>query len=281
MGKKYLVIEIGNMKKKVIKLIKLILLILVLAVLAGFINPLVTVKYDLSFSNLPEEMEGYKILQITDFHCKEFGDKEEKLISMVEKCQPDLIVLTGDIVDEKHTTENAKYLLEGIKDIAPVYYITGNHEYYPGAPYSEFRDICDENGVTILENETVEIEYNGASFMLTGLDFVNAVAQLKESIDYADNNYFNVLLYHNASKFDFLSEYGYDLEFAGHGHGGLIRLPVLGGLLGSDYHLFPKYDYGVFQEKNSVMVNSSGLGDAKVPRWNNPREIVLVTLHKK
>lgn len=278
---KKLVIEICSMKKKKISVIKILLFAIMLYILLGFFNPLVTVKYDLSFDNLPEQMEGYKIVQITDFHCKEFGNKEDKLVNMVKNCEPDLIVLTGDFVDEKHTTENARYLLEGIKDIAPIYYVTGNHEFYSGSPYPEFRDICEENGITILENETVEIKYKDTSFLLTGLDFVNSVAHMKDVIGYADNSYFNVLLYHDSSKFNFLSEYGYDLEFAGHGHGGLIRLPLVGGLLGSDYHLFPKYDYGIFKEKNTTMVNSSGLGDARVPRWNNPREIVLVTLHKK
>ena len=256
------------------------LLVLVTFFLLGFLSPLVLVKYDLSFSNLPDAFDGYRILQITDFHCKEFGNNEKPLIRLVKKAKPDIIVLTGDFVDEKHTTENAKYLVEGLVDIAPVYYITGNHEYYPGAPYDEFRDICDQYGVVQLENEVVEIEKDGQKILLTGLDYVESTRNMRDVIGYADDSYFNILLYHDSKKFNYLAEYGYDLILSGHGHGGLIRIPFLGGLLGTDYSFFPKYDYGVFQEKNSTMVASSGLGDARVPRWNNPRECVLIRLHK-
>ena len=269
-------------KSKKIRLIRIIVIaVLVLwgIILAGFISPLRIKKYNLTFDNLPEEMDGYRIVQITDFHCKEFGDHEEDLIKLVAKAKPDVIFLTGDIVDEKHTVDNADDLLVGITKLAPVYYVTGNHEYYNGAPYYEFRELCDKYGVVMLENETVDVEFNGISYKLTGLDYVNSTVHMKDVIGYANTDYFNVLLYHDSSKFNFLSEYGYDIEFAGHGHGGIIRLPFIGGLLGSDYRLFPKYDYGIFHEKNSTMVTSSGVGDARVPRWNNPREIVLVKLH--
>ena len=270
---------IKSKKIRLIRIIVIAVLVLCGIILAGFISPLRIKKYDLSFSNLPEEFDGYRIVQITDFHCKEFGNHEEDLIKLVEKAKPDVIFLTGDIVDEKHTVENADYLLAGITKLAPVYYVTGNHEFYLGAPYYEFRGLCDKYGVVMLENETVEVTHNGGTILLTGLDFMNFISHMRDVVGYANNDYFNILLYHDSARFNFLSEYGYDLEFAGHGHGGLIRLPFIGGLLGSDYRLFPKYDYGIFHEKNSTMVTSSGLGDARVPRWNNPREIVLVKLH--
>lgn len=262
------------------RLITRIILILIVVIMIGFISPLKLVKYDLYYSNLPDAFDGYRILQITDFHCKKFGDAEQPLIRMVKKAQPDIIVLTGDIVDEKHSVENARYLLEGIHDIAPVYYVTGNHEYYKDAPFDQFMDLCAEYGVERLQNETVEIEMDGDKIMLTGLDYYDYTAHMRDVIGYADANYFNVLLYHDSSKFNFVSEYDYDLVLSGHGHGGLIRLPFVGGLLATDHSLFPKYDYGVFHEKNSTMISSSGLGNARVPRWNNPRECVLIKLHK-
>lgn len=257
------------------------LLIIAALSLLGFVSPLIMVKYDLWYSNLPDSFDGYRILQITDFHCKEFGENEEPLITMAKKANPDIIVLTGDIVDEAHTVENAQYLIEGLVDIAPVYYITGNHEYYPGAPFSEFKDLCIEYGVTYLENETVELEKDGQKVLLSGLDYHQSLQHMRDVVGYADSNYFNILLYHDSSKFNFLSEYGYDLVLSGHGHGGIIRIPFMGGLIGTDYSFFPKYDYGEFHEKNSTMISSSGLGDARVPRWNNPRECVLIRLHKE
>ena len=264
--------------------IKIILLIIVL-LLCGFISPLKVTKYDIHSSSLPEEFDGYKIVQISDFHCKEFGDKEDQLIRKIKNLHPDLIVFTGDIVDEEHTIDNAKYLIEGLVGVAPMYYVTGNHEYYTGgpyggAPYQEFQELCLENNVKILDNETCDIEKDGAKIRISGLDWWNSTANLRDVVGYADLSYFNILLCHDSSKFNYYSEYGYDLIFAGHIHGGLIVLPFVGGLLGSDFSFFPKYYHGLYWDKNSIMVSNAGLGDARVPRWNNPREIVCVKLHR-
>ncbi len=267
-----------NIRKR--RLIIKILVILIACILIGFASPLRLVEYDLKFDNLPDAFDGYKILQITDFHCKEFGSQERPLIDMAKKANPDIIVLTGDIVDEAHSVDNAQILLEGLSDIAPIYYVTGNHEYYDGTPYQDFKYLCNQYGVISLKNETVEAQHNGQKILITGLDFVSSTYYMKDFIGYANPDYFNIMLYHDSSKFDFLSEYGYDLVLSGHGHGGLIRIPFVGGLIGTDHQLFPKYDYGEFHEKSSTMISSSGIGDARIPRWNNPRECVLITLHK-
>ncbi len=264
--------------------LKIFLAVLILLSL-GFVSPLKVTKYDLHFSTLPEEFDGYKIVQISDFHCREFGDKEENLIRVVKKQKPDLIVLTGDIVDEEHTIEEADFLLAGLSGVAPMYYVTGNHEYYTngplgGAPYEQFRELCYEYGIKILDNEKCPIEKDGAKIYISGLDWRNSSANMRDVLGYADLDYFNILLCHDASKFNFLSEYGYDIVFTGHIHGGLVRVPFKGGLFASDYTFFPNYDHGVYIEKNSTMVCSSGLGDARIPRWNNPREVVFVKLHK-
>lgn len=270
-------------KKKRIGL-KIFLAILVLLAL-GFVSPLKLTTYDLHSSTIPDEFDGYRIVQISDFHCKEFGEKESSLIALIKEANPDLILFTGDIVDEEHTIENAEYLIEGLKDEAPMYYVTGNHEYYTngplgGAPYEAFKELCEDNDVIILDNETRTIEKDRAKILISGLDWRNSSANLKNVLGYADAGLFNILLCHDASKFNFISEYGYDIVFTGHIHGGLVRLPVKGGVFASDYTLFPKYDKGVYSEKNSTMVCSAGLGDARIPRWNNPREVVLVKLHK-
>ena len=259
--------------------LKIFLTILVLLSM-GFISPLKVTKYNIHSSTLPKEFDGYKIVQISDFHCKEFGNNEDSLIRAVKKLNPDIIFLTGDIVDEDHTVENADYLISGLVDVAPMYYVTGNHEYYGGAPYDEFKELCIKYGVDILDNETREIEKDGAKIKISGLDWQKIFANMKDVLGYADQSYFNILLCHDASKFNFISEYGYDIVFSGHIHGGLVRIPIKGGVFGSDYSFFPKYDYGVYHDKNSIMVCSSGLGDARIPRWNNPREVVFVKLHR-
>ena len=265
--------------KNWIKTVVKVVVVLVILVVLGFISPLTASHYDIHSSTLPTQFNGYKIVQISDFHCKKFGNNEDKLIRRIEREHPDLIVLTGDIVDEEHPIDNAKYLLEGLKDVAPMYYVTGNHEYYPGAPLYEFKELCAETGVTILNNERTEIQKDGATIRLTGLDWEKSNHALKDYLGYADPKYFNIMLYHDASKFNFLSEYGYDLVFTGHIHGGLIRIPFKGGVFGTDYLMFPQYTKGVYHDKSSTMVCSAGLGDARIPRWNNPREIVVVKLH--
>lgn len=273
------------MKKKKNRIVLKIFLAILILLCMGFISPLKLTKYDLHFSTLPEEFDGYKIVQISDFHCKEFGENEVSLIKMIKKTAPDIIVLTGDIVDEVHTVDNARYLIEGLSDVAPMYYVTGNHEYYEdgpygGAPLDEFLELCYENNVKVLHNEKAEIEKDGAKILIGGLDWWYPETHMRDVLGYADMDYFNILLCHDASRFNFLSEYGYDIVFTGHIHGGLVRLPILGGLFASDYTFFPTYDHGVYQEKNSTMVCNSGLGDARIPRWNNPREVVFVKLHK-
>ena len=271
---------IQSMKLKKFGIVFLIIFILlVIYVTLGFVSPLTTTKYDLTMNTLPAQFDGYKIVQISDFHCKEFGDNEGSLLEQIRNASPDMIVLTGDIVDEEHTVDNADLLIKGIAELAPCFYVTGNHEFYDGAPYDEFRDICIDNGVKVLDNETVDVEKDGAVIKVSGLDFVDSTRSLKEDLGYADPAYFNILLYHDASKFDYLSEFGYDLVFTGHIHGGLVRIPLMGGLFASDYTFFPSYDKGIFKDKRSVMVESAGLGDARIPRWNNPREVVEVTLH--
>lgn len=256
-----------------------VLLILLILLNLGFVNPLVTKSYDISSPSLPSEFDGFKIVQITDFHCKSFGNQEDPLIKKIKDAEPDIICLTGDIIDEEHDFKNADYLLSNVTQIAPVYYVSGNHEFYRGAPYSDFTELCYEYGVRILESETVTIERGDSAIKLSGLAWQNSTSDMVNRLGYAADNYYNILLYHDSSKFNFLANYGYDLVLSGHIHGGLIRLPLIGGLLGSDYIFFPKYDYGEFHEKGSTMISSSGLGDARVPRWNNPREIVEITLH--
>ncbi|SDB47036.1 hypothetical protein SAMN02910298_02368 [Pseudobutyrivibrio sp. YE44] len=266
-------------RKIVLRVILYAFLLLALYVAFEFFSPLVTTNYDLSFSTLPEQFDGYKIVQISDFHCKEFGYNEDAFIKEVKQANPDLILFTGDIVDEEHPIDNARLIIEGLRDVAPMYYVTGNHEYYDGAPYDAFKDLCVDNDVKILDNETVDIEKNGAVIKLSGLDYMDSTRGIKEDLGYADSKYFNILMYHDAAKFVYLSEFGYDLVFTGHIHGGLVRIPFVGGLFASDYTFFPNFDKGIFKDKRSVMVESAGLGDARVPRWNNPREIVVVKLH--
>lgn len=267
-------------KKRTLRRILLMLALLLSCGTLGFFNPLVVTQYDYSNPKIPKSFDGYKIVQISDFHCKEFGDKEDELIKLVKECKPDMIVLTGDMIDEAHPIDNFRYLLDGISSIAQTYYVTGNHEYYTNSPFSQLYPLLEEYGVEYLDSETKTIEKDGEDILLSGLEYRNYATELS-NLGMANSNKFNILLFHGSNYFDTLSCFNYDLVLSGHAHGGIIRLPFLGGLFGNDRDLFPKYDHGMFTSHHSTLICNSGLGDALIPRYNNPREIVCVTLHSK
>lgn len=272
--------NIKTLSKKSIILL-CILGFLLLYLITGFINPLILTEYSYSSAKVPAGFDGYKIIHISDFHCKSFGYQETSLIKKIRDAEPDLIVFTGDSIDDEHTIENYQYLLEGIYDIAPIYHIHGNHEYDALAPLEALYALHDTYGVTDLNDSSTVLNHNGDSILLTGLDFRKSMSGLQSNIEYANTSIFNILLYHGTDKFDGIAPYNYDLVLSGHTHGGIICLPFIGGIITNQRELFPKYDSGVFTVGASTMISSRGLGDASIPRFHNPREVVCITLHSK
>lgn len=245
----------------------------------GFYNPLVTTHYTFTSSKVPLGFDGFRITQISDFHCQDFGYQESELIQAIRDTNPDIIVFTGDSIDDEHTIANYAYLLEGIHNIAPIYYINGNHEYDKTAPFIESLALHKKYGVIDLNDQSFVLTRQNDSIRLTGLDFQKTMLNLRDTISYADTSFFNILLYHGTDKFDGIAPYNYDLVLSGHTHGGIIRLPFIGGIITNEKELFPKYDSGTFTVGHSTMISSRGLGDASIPRFRNPREIVSITLH--
>ncbi len=267
--------------KAIIKwLLKWLLIALVVFVIIGFDPRLETTYYDYTSGEIPEEFEGFRIVQISDFHLKEFGENEEKLIAAVRDCAPDLIVLTGDIVDgDREDIAPLTQLLEGIHELAPIYYVSGNHDLDADAvsQYDQMQRAFLTYGVTDLDDKQEIIRRNNAQIRLTGVQWRDVY--FRDVIPSAEQDYFNILLYHAGDTFELLSGYGYDLLLAGHMHGGVIRIPFVGGVCGEDKTLFPKYDGGAFENKTMSMILSRGLGDSALPRfWNRP-EVVCVELH--
>lgn len=267
-----------SFKRKTI-ILTLILSIVCIYLITGFINTLTLTEYDFTSSKVPAGFDGFRIVQISDFHCKDFGYQEADLINMVKSAQPDIIVLTGDSIDDEHTIDNYAYLLEGIHDIAPIYYITGNHEFDTAAPLETSLELHERYGVIDLNTTSVTLTRNNDSIVLSGLGFCGSMFKIQRSLDYADTSLFNILLYHCTDQFDAIAPYNYDLVLSGHTHGGLVCLPFIGGIITNQKELFPKYDSGAFTLGQSTMISSRGLGDASVPRFHNPREVVCVTLH--
>ena len=248
-------------------------------IIIGFYNPLVVTNYTYTSSKIPESFDGYRILQISDFHCQDFGAQESDLIKAIRDANPDIIVFTGDSIDDEHPIDNYAHLLEGIHDLAPLYYINGNHEYDKLAPLAESLTLHEKYDVVDLNDASVILTRENDSILLSGLDFRKTMQNLRNNIAYANTSYFNILLYHGTDKFDGIAPYNYDLVLSGHTHGGIIRLPFIGGIITNQKELFPKYDSGIFTVGHSTMISSRGLGDATIPRFRNPRELVCITLH--
>ena len=244
-------------------------------------------EYEIQSDRIPEGFDGFRIAQVSDLHNAEFGEGNSKLIQLLSQTEPDIIVLTGDLIDSRQT--NIKIALafaqEAMK-IAPVYFVSGNHE----ARVSEYEDLkigLVEAGVIVLENQKVEITREGESITLMGIDdpsfqesylFGDAESVAREAIDKLlnESDGYTVLLSHRPELFDLYVETGMDLVFSGHAHGGQFRLPFLGGLVAPNQGFFPKYDAGRFTEDNTTMIISRGVGNSIIPmRFNNRPEIII------
>ncbi|MGI5897262.1 MAG: metallophosphoesterase [Oscillospiraceae bacterium] len=243
--------------------------------------------------NIPASFNGFKIAQISDLHNAEFGDDNKQIIGLLKKEQPDIIILTGDLLDSHHTESNiAVSFVKQAMEIAPCYYVTGNHEAQLGEQYVSFEKQLESCGVSILHNQTATIERNGEFIQILGVDdpsfsesdsmFDLNAEILSTEIERADaQKGYKILLSHRPEAFDVYVEKGIDLVFCGHAHGGQFRLPFVGGLAAPNQGLFPKYDGGTYQENRTTMLVSRGIGNSIIPfRIGNQPELVVAILHR-
>lgn len=266
-------------KKKLYIILLIIILIFGIYIPIGFINNLVTTDYIYTNNKIPKEFDGYKILVISDLHCKNFGKNQDVLISAIENANPDIIVITGDTIDEYHLVlDSVEDLFKGIQDIAPIFHITGNHElsYSSIAQYEKLQALMDKYNIVDLDNSQKEISIDNSTINIFGSKYYSKyVTQFLKTPDISQ---FNILLYHGSDDFDIISPFGYDLVISGHAHGGVIRLPFIGGVIGNDGEFFPKYTKGMYNSQTSTLLVSRGLGNIFIPRFYNKPEIVVVTL---
>lgn len=242
---------------------------------------------------LPEPFDGFVIAHISDLHNAIFGDGQGRLLETMRAVAPDLIAVTGDLIDSRHTDiERALEFIRGAVQIAPVYYVTGNHESRV-SEYPQLEKQIEETGVVILRNKSTALEREGACIRLMGLDdpsFASkggagsrasvAEAALKNMM--TDDSNFVVLLSHRPELFDIYASKGIDLVLCGHAHGGQVRLPFVGGLVAPNQGVFPQYTAGVHIKRQTNMVVSRGLGNSIAPvRINNRPELVVITLLSK
>ena len=281
------------MKKKVpfILLITLITIVVFLFIQNNFIS---ITNIELQMAALPRSFDGFKIVHLSDLHSKKFGNDQQSLVSKIKKAKPNLILFTGDLVDSKHyVEENSLMLIKEIVKIAPVYFVTGNHEKWSG----NFHDLEQKlivQGVKILRNDSVKIKRSEDEIQLIGIDDPSfnddmpyaydsniATRELEKVLAKGNQSTFNILLSHRPELFSTYANSDIDLTFSGHAHGGQIRLPFIGGLIAPNQGFFPKYANGKYTQKNSVMIVSRGLGNSIIPQriFNRP-QIIVATLKK-
>ena len=247
-------------------------------------------EYNVISSKVPESFACFEIAQVSDLHNAEFGEGNSDLLALLSEVEPHIIVLTGDLIDSRHTDLNiALDFACKAAQIAPVYYVSGNHE--ARVPeYAELKMGLTEAGVTVLENQKVQITRDGESITLMGIQdpsfqsdylFGDAETVARKTISSLQNESegFTVLLSHRPELFDLYVDSGIDLVFSGHAHGGQFRLPFVGGLYAPTQGWFPEYDGGLYELNGTAMVVSRGLGNSRFPfRVNNRPEIVVVEL---
>ena len=250
----------------------------------------VTVTHtEAELSGLPAEFDGYKIVHLSDLHGHEYGEGSSGLLARVAGEKPDLIVITGDLVDQESQMQMVTALAKGLAAIAPAFYVTGNHEWGLGtARVKELKNLLSRCGVTVLSNQYELLERNGAQIVLAGVDDPNGYAdqttpeELYARIGAGDPGLFTLLLAHRNDRFAQYAAAGYDFVLSGHGHGGIVRLPFAGGLMGTDRQLFPEWTSGTYTLGGSTLFVSRGLGNNTVPfkgfRLFNRPELAVVTL---
>ena len=294
--------NIRSNRKKYIKSALVLLIVIALLLFCSYQNRhLETTYYTYKAEQLGADLEGYRIVQILDLHNVKFGKNNQKLVDRIRECEPDMIVLTGDLVDSNHTNvDRAVQFVDEIVKICPVYYVTGNHEYWlEKSEYDELMDGLVSAGVVILDNQVVEISRGDAKFRLVGLDDRsladgtleallsdesirnNQAEQKEETADNEDSGEkeLTVVLAHEPQYLARYAGTGVDLVLSGHAHGGQFRLPFVGGIVAPDQGFLPEYTAGEYYMNGTEMIVSRGLGNSVIPvRLFNYPEIVCVDL---
>ncbi len=242
-----------------------------------------TVCYTVRSARLPAAFDGFRLLVVTDLHDSPFADQ---ILAVAAKERPDAVCFVGDMVygsDLGDMREMCR-LLAGLPEDAPAYAVSGNHEI--GEAYRSF--VCDfvRFGGVWLDDSHVSLRRGTEELRLIGLrdrkfeeeESAAALAHFAQNVDPA---VFSVTLCHRPFLYPRLADAGTDLVLSGHMHGGLIRLPFIGGLINHEYTKGPRFDRGLYDLGRAPLIVSAGCDDGRrVPRANDPPEVLMVTLEK-
>ena len=281
-------------KKRRIIIVAVLLLIAILSGVLIYEDKNIELNtYEITSEDLSAEFDGYRIAHISDFHNAVFGKDNSKLVDMLKEAEPDIIAITGDIIDSRRTDIDISFaFVEQILRIAPCYYVTGNHEARVSSEYVILKERMVNAGVIILENDTLTINREDAFIEIIGLEDptfgvigtteeeAEVVADVLTKLTTADDN-FTLLLSHKPEFFDIYVENNIDLVLSGHAHGGQFIIPFVGGLIAPGQGFFPELDSGLFEKDGTKMIISRGIGNSIIPlRINNRPEMILIELHR-
>lgn len=280
------------MKRKFIIRIFIIVAIVLFCVIYLYYenNKLQVSNYQIISEDIPKGFNNYKIVQISDFHNTKSKTLTNDLIKKIKEQKPNIIVLTGDLIDSrKINIDIAINFIKNINAIAPIYFVTGNHEANI-SNFSQIKEELEKNKVIILNNRTEVLKINESEINLIGIDDPrmahentvsdSEIVNVELSNSKYNQNKYNILLSHRPELFDIYVNKKLDLILAGHAHGGQIRIPFIGGLVAPNQGFFPKYTSELYEKNETTMILNRGIGNSIIPfRINNRLELVVITLN--
>ncbi len=281
-------------KKRLLIVLGLVTMAVLTFVIGGIIcnRSLRLTEYSVKSEDLPPNFHGYRIAQISDLHNCTHGKNNRKLLDILKESKPDIIVITGDMIDSRTTKVSvATDFAQQAAKIAPCYYVTGNHEARVPSDFEVLLAGLQNAGVKVLRNESIDLESGGESITLLGIDDpwftsggnstldIDIMKSALKDITPESREEFTLLLSHRPELFEVYADCGIDLTLSGHAHGGQMRLPFLGGLYAPNQGFLPSLEKGMYTKGSSSMVVSTGVGNSLFPlRILNPPEVVLVEL---
>ena len=264
--------------------------LLLIFLFAAFYNGLVVREYTVHTDKL-NAGESVRIVLIADLHNHIYGQGQSKLVELIRNQNPDIIALAGDIADDEAPLQGTEMLLEGIKGLAPVYYVSGNHEYWSN-DIRRIKEAIRQYDVAVLENGYDTITVNSSAIIIAGVDDPEVVKDEKPGSDWEEAffgafsglrnepEYYKVLLSHRPELVEIYQASAFDLVLSGHAHGGQVRIPfILNGLYSPNQGWFPKYAGGMYDHGSLTHIVSRGLSfNPRLPRIFNPPEVVVIDI---
>ena len=275
------------MKRKKSTILLITAAVLVLLCIFAFDTRMKTVIYQI---DAPQIEDTVRLALVTDLHSCSYGEGQSELLEAIDAQSPDIVLLGGDIFDDKMAYDNAEIFIKKIAERYRCFYVTGNHEYW-SCDIDYMLDYISGCGVIVLSGDCVSVDIGGQSINICGIDDPDAEVysvpdqsiseQLEGAESVADNGNYTILLAHRPELISTYCEYEFDLVLSGHAHGGQWRIPgLLNGVFAPNQGLFPKYAGGRYDFDETIMLVSRGLAreSTSVPRIFNRPELVIVEL---